>query len=205
MLVARTTSAIDALASSLSRPAVAVTGDVTDPAVAERAADVAESQGGLWGLVNNAGVNVSYEPATELSVQQWQETLDVNLLGAAAFAKTIGKRLAQAGGGGRIINVSSVAGLTGLPNIGPYNATKAALDALTLTMAVELGPAGVLCNSVAPGTIMTEMVAELMETNPVLEERLVAKSPLGRIGATPEAPGQSSFCSPTPRVLSPVR
>lgn len=187
VLVARSTNAIEELAERLPTPATAVAGDVTDPAVAERAAEAALEMGGLWGLVNNAGVNVAYAPTTDLTLEQWDETLRVNLLGAASFAKTIGKRLADAGAGGRIVNISSVASLTGLPNIGPYNATKAALDALTRTMAVELGPAGVLCNSVAPGTIMTEMVQELMDTNPVLKERLVAKSPLGRIGETPEA------------------
>ena len=108
--------------------------------------------------------------------------LRVNLLGAAAFARAVGRALVEAGGGGRIVNLSSIAGLTGLPNIGPYNASKAALDALTRTLAVELGPAGVLCNSVAPGTIATEMVEGLMVANPALRERLVAKSPLGRIG-----------------------
>jgi NAD(P)-dependent dehydrogenase (short-subunit alcohol dehydrogenase family) len=122
-----------------------------------------------------------------MALEKWDETLRVNLLGAASFAKVIGGLLTTTGHGGRIVNVSSIAGLTGLPHIAPYNATKAALDALTRTMAVELGPAGVLCNSVAPGTILTEMVEELMRANPVLEERLVAKSPLGRIGATPEA------------------
>ncbi len=187
VLVARSGDVITKMADELPTPAIAVTGDVADPKVAEHAAEAGESLGGLWGLVNNAGVNIAYQPATELSLEQWDETLRVNLLGAVSFAKTIGGRLAAAGSGGRIVNVSSVAGLTGLPNIAPYNATKAALDALTRTMAVELGPAGVLSNSVAPGTIMTEMVQELMETNPVLEERLVAKSPLGRIGATPEA------------------
>ncbi len=186
VLVARSGDVIEAMAAELPTPAVAVTGDVADPGVAERAALAAEELGGLWGLVNNAGVNIAYQQATELTLEQWDETLRVNLLGAASFAKTIGARLADSGGG-RIVNVSSIAGLTGLPNIAPYNATKASLDALTRTMAVELGPAGVLCNSVAPGTILTEMVQELMEANPVLKERLVAKSPLGRIGATPEA------------------
>ena len=86
-----------------------------------------------------------------------------------------------------MINLGSIAGLTGLPNIGPYNASKAAVDALTRTLAVELGPVGVLCNSVAPGTVGTEMVEGLMAANPALRERLVAKSPLGRIGTVGEA------------------
>ena len=187
VLVARSHEAIEELADELQTPAAVVAGDVTDPDVAERAAAAGGELGVLWGLVNNAGVNIAYEPATEMALEKWDETLRVNLLGAASFAKVIGGRLATTGHGGRIVNVSSIAGLTGLPHIAPYNATKAALDALTRTMAVELGPAGVLCNSVAPGTILTEMVEELMRANPVLEEGLVAKSPLGRIGGTPEA------------------
>ena len=113
--------------------------------------------------------------------------LRVNLLGAAAFSRAVGRALVEAGGGGRIVSLGSIAGLTGLPNIGPYNASKAAIDALTRTLAVELGPYGILCNSVAPGTIATEMVEGLMTANPALRERLVAKAPLGRIGTVPEA------------------
>jgi len=113
--------------------------------------------------------------------------LRVNLLGTAAFSRAVGRHLVETGTAGRIVNVSSIAGLTGLANIGPYNASKAAIDALTRTLAVELGPAGVLCNSVAPGTIATEMVEDLMTANPVLKERLVSKAPLGRIGTVAEA------------------
>jgi NAD(P)-dependent dehydrogenase (short-subunit alcohol dehydrogenase family) len=103
------------------------------------------------------------------------------------LARVVGAALAAAGRGGRIVNLGSIGGLTGLPNIGPYNASKAAIDALSRTMAVELGPAGVLCNSVAPGTIRTEMVDALLVANPALAERLVAKAPIGRVGAPEEA------------------
>ena len=147
----------------------------------------AEALGGLWGVVNNAGINPFYHPVTETPLSEWDEVLRVNLLGTAAFSRAVGRFLTEAGTGGRIVNLSSVAGLTGLPNIGPYNASKAAIDALTRTLAVELGPAGVLCNSVAPGTIATEMVEGLMTANPVLKERLVSKSPLARIGTVAEA------------------
>ena len=132
-------------------------------------------------LVNNAGINPYYHPVIETPLSEWDEVLRVNLLGAAAFARAVGRALADAGGGGRIVNLCSIAGLTGLPNIGPYNASKAALDALTRTLAVELGPAGVLCNSIAPGTIATEMVDGLMTANPALKER---SSPRRRSGAS---------------------
>jgi NAD(P)-dependent dehydrogenase (short-subunit alcohol dehydrogenase family) len=187
VLVARSADALDELAASLAGPVATVAGDVGDTMVAGAALDAAEALGGLWGVVNNAGINPYYHPVVETPLSEWDEVLRVNLLGAAAFARAVGRALVEAGGGGRIINLSSIGGLTGLPNIGPYNASKAALDALTRTLAVELGPAGVLCNSIAPGTIATEMVEGLMIANPALEERLVAKSPLGRIGTVDEA------------------
>ena len=143
--------------------------------------------GGLWGVVNNAGISSSYHPVTETPLSEWDEVLRVNLLGTAAFSRAVARALIEAGTAGRIVSLGSIAGLTGLPNIGPYNASKAAIDALMRTLAVELGPHGILCNSVAPGTIATEMVEGLMTANPALRERLVAKSPLGRIGTVPEA------------------
>jgi glucose 1-dehydrogenase len=187
VLVARSGDALQELAAELEGPSAWVAGDVGDTETADEAVGAGERLGGLWGLVNNAGINPSYHPVTETPLSEWDEVLRVNLLGAAAFARAVGRHLAEAGGGGRIVNLSSIASLTGLPNIGPYNASKAAIDALTRTLAVELGPAGVLCNSVAPGTVGTEMVEGLMAANPALRERLVAKSPLGRIGTVDEA------------------
>jgi glucose 1-dehydrogenase len=187
VLVARSGDALRELAAGLPGPSACVAGDVADPETAREALAAAEGLGRLWGLVNNAGINPYYHPVTETPLAEWDEVLRVNLLGAVALARAVGARLAEAGAGGRIVNLGSIAGLTGLPNIGPYNASKAALDALTRTLAVELGPAGVLCNSVAPGTIGTEMVEGLMAANPALRERLVAKAPLGRIGAVGEA------------------
>jgi NAD(P)-dependent dehydrogenase (short-subunit alcohol dehydrogenase family) len=186
VLVARSGDALAELAADLPGPSAVVAGDVADTEVVREAVAAGEQLGGLWGLVNNAGINPFYHPITETPLSEWDEVFRVNLLGSAAFARAVGRHLSE-GGGGRIVNVSSIGGLTGLPNIGPYNASKAALDALTRTLAVELGPAGVLCNSVAPGTIATEMVEGLMAANPALEQRLVAKSPLGRIGTVPEA------------------
>lgn len=187
VLVARSGEALAELAAGLPGPSALVAGDVADTETAAAALAAAEGLGGLWGLVNNAGINPYYHPVTETPLSEWDEVLRVNLLGAAVLARAVGRQLAEGGHGGRIVNLSSIAGLTGLPNIGPYNASKAAIDALTRTLAVELGPAGVLCTSVAPGTIGTEMVEGLMSANPALRERLVAKSPLGRIGTVAEA------------------
>ncbi len=186
--VARSGDAVRGVLADLPVESRAVVGDVADPAVAERAVHAAGELGSLWALVNNAGISApGYHPVTETSLSEWDEVMRVNVMGAASFARAVGVALVAGGVGGRIVNVSSIAGLTGLPNIAPYSATKAAMDALTRTMAVEMGPFGVCCNSVAPGTIATEMVDALLTANPALKERFVSKTPLGRVGVTDEA------------------
>lgn len=193
VLVARSGDALKELSAQLPGPSAVVVGDVCDSQVVDDAISAGEALGGLWGLVNNAGINPHYRPLTATPLSEWDEVLQVNLLASAMFARALGLYLSEAGGGGRIINVSSIGGLTGLPNIGPYNASKAAMDALTRSLAVELGAVGVLCNSVAPGTIVTEMVDALMEANPALKDKLSSRSPLGRLGGVDEAAGPILF------------
>lgn len=186
--VARSGDAVRKVLADLPTESRAIVGDVADPAVADEAVAAARELGRVWALVNNAGISApGYHPLIETTLAEWDETLRVDLLGAASFARAVGSALVEGGGGGRIVNISSIAGLTGLPNIGPYNAAKAAMDAMTRTMAVELGPAGVCCNSIAPGTIATEMVDGLLTANPALKERFVSKTPLGRVGVTDES------------------
>jgi NAD(P)-dependent dehydrogenase (short-subunit alcohol dehydrogenase family) len=193
VLVARSRDELERLSGELPTPSAVVVGNVADTQTVDEAISAGEALGGLWGLVNNAGIQPPYRPLTATPLASWDEVLQVNLLGAAAFARAMALHLTEAGQGGRIVNVSSIGGLTGLPNIGPYNASKAAMDGLTRTLAVELGPVGVLCNSVAPGTITTEMVSALMEANPALREKLAAKAPLGRLGSVEEAAGPIVF------------
>lgn len=187
VMVARTEDDLRAIASSLPGPCTVVVGDVADPEVPVRAVAAAEEAGGLWGLVNNAGITPYYHPATETTDEEWQHLLEVNLRAAAAFAREGAKAMQARGKGGRIVNLSSIAAFAGLPALVGYNATKAALDAMTRTMAVELGPEGILCNSIAPGTIVTEIVEDLMEQNPPLRDKFVSKTAMGRVGSVPEA------------------
>lgn len=186
--VARTEGDLRRVLDQCDTPTRAVVGDVADPGLPGRAVAAAAELGSLWALVNNAGIGApGYHPLTETPSAEWEKVLRVNLIAAAAFARAVGNALVAGERGGRIVNVSSVAALSGLPNIGPYNATKAALDAMSRTMAVELGPAAVCCNSVNPGTIATEMVDALLTANPPLREKFVNKTALGRVGITDEA------------------
>ena len=187
VLVARTADDLEAVAASLPGPSRVVVGAVEDPAVADRAVAAATELGDLWGLVNNAGISPYYHPATETNDDEWDHILRVNLRAAAGFSRAAIPAMAATGRGGRIVNLSSIAAFAGLPNIVAYNATKAALDAMTRTLAVELGPMGILVNSIAPGTITTELVGELMDANPALAEKFVSKTAMGRVGTVDEA------------------
>lgn len=187
VLVARSEDDLAAVAASLPGPSRVVVGAVEDPALPARAVAAAAEMGDLWGLVNNAGISPAYAPTAETPDDDWQQVLAVNLRAAAAFARAALPAMVEAGRGGRVVNLSSIAAFAGLPNLVAYNATKAALDAMTRTMAVEYGPAGINVNSIAPGTITTEMVQQMMDTNPALAEKFVSKTAIGRVGTVDEA------------------
>ncbi|MGB1376937.1 MAG: SDR family NAD(P)-dependent oxidoreductase [Miltoncostaeaceae bacterium] len=187
VLVARSGDDLATVAASLPGPSRVVVGAVEDPALPTQAVAAAAEMGDLWGLVNNAGISPAYAPTAETSDEEWEQILAVNLRAAAAFARAVLPAMVAAGTGGRIVNLSSIAAFAGLPNLVAYNATKAALDAMTRTMAVEYGPAGITINSLAPGTITTEMVQQMMDTNPALAEKFVSKTAIGRVGSVDEA------------------
>jgi len=187
VLVARSGDDLATVAASLPGPSRVVVGAVEDPALPMQAVAAAAEMGDLWGLVNNAGISPAYAPTAETSDDEWEQILAVNLRAAAAFARAALPAMVAGGAGGRIVNLSSIAAFAGLPNLVAYNATKAALDAMTRTMAVEYGPAGITVNSLAPGTITTEMVRQMMDTNPALAEKFVSKTAIGRVGSVDEA------------------
>ena len=187
VLFARSEDDLATVAASLPGPSRVVVGAVEDPALPMQAVAAAAEMGELWGLVNNAGISPAYAPTAETSDEEWEQILAVNLRAAAAFARAVLPAMVAAGTGGRIVNLSSIAAFAGLPNLVAYNATKAALDAMTRTMAVEYGPAGITVNSLAPGTITTEMVQQMMDTNPALAEKFVSKTAIGRVGSVDEA------------------
>ncbi|MEO2139229.1 MAG: SDR family oxidoreductase [Thermoleophilia bacterium] len=187
VLVARSGDDLATVAASLPGPSRVVVGAVEDQALPIQAVAAAAEMGDLWGLVNNAGISPAYAPTAETSDEEWEQILAVNLRAAAAFARAVLPAMVAAGTGGRIVNLSSIAAFAGLPNLVAYNATKAALDAMSRTMAVEYGPAGITINSLAPGTITTEMVQQMMDTNPALAEKFVSKTAIGRVGSVDEA------------------
>ena len=137
--------------------------------------------GGLWGIVNNAGI-FAKTPLLEIPLEEWDTMMRVNVRSMVQVIQAAAPFLIE-GGGGRIVNQSSMAAKLGTPGESHYAASKAAVGALTRIAAQELGPHGITVNSVCPGYVLTEMGADTRDPEQVAE--WTAKSPLGRL-ATPD-------------------
>jgi 3-oxoacyl-[acyl-carrier protein] reductase len=140
-------------------------------------------------LVNNAGINV-LNAIQEIDAGTWQSMLQVNLSAALQLVKFYGPGMA-ARGWGRILSVSSVLGLVARERRAAYSMTKAALDALTRTAAVEFGPAGVLANSLAPGFVDTDLTR--LNNSPQVLAGIQAAIPLRRLAAPAELAKVAAF------------
>jgi NAD(P)-dependent dehydrogenase (short-subunit alcohol dehydrogenase family) len=141
---------------NLPADAIAVAGDVANEADVERIAETVLAHFGRADvLVNNAGISF-IRPAEETGVAEWRRVLEVNLTGPFLLCRAFGKAM-LARGSGAIVNVASVAGLSGIADRAAYNASKHGLIGLTRTLAAEWGGRGVRCNAVCPGWVKTEM------------------------------------------------
>lgn len=158
--------------------------DVTDPASVTSALEqVTERLGPVDVLVNNAGIVAGGGPLMELPLEVLDAVVAVNLRGTFTVTQAAASRMAAGGRGGSIVNISSIGARQPTPGLGHYEATKAAVDALTRTSALELAPHGIRVNGVAPGPVHTPMTAGLMD-DPQAREAWQSRIPLGKIATT---------------------
>jgi NAD(P)-dependent dehydrogenase (short-subunit alcohol dehydrogenase family) len=164
---------------SSGRKAVAIRVDVTDPASTQ--AMVTQTVGALGAvhiLVNSAGVR-EIIPFLELPFAEWQRVIGTNLSGTFLSSQAVAQYLVKQGKGGKIINLASVAGLTGVPNRAAYVSSKHAVVGLTKEMALELADKNIQVNAVAPGVVQTSMTASYFQ-QPSVMETLKKAHPAGR-------------------------
>ena len=158
--------------------------DVGDKAQVDAcAARVLQVHGRLDVLVNNAGI---FKAADFLEVTEadFDAVLRVNLKGAFLMGQACARAMAAAGRGA-IVNMSSVNGVLAIPSIASYNVSKGGINQLTRVMALALADKGIRVNAVAPGTIATELAAKAVLTSDEARDRILSRTPLGRLG-TPE-------------------
>jgi len=190
VIAARRVDRLEALAArirSASGTAHPVALDVTEPASVKSCFDAAEAALGPIGVViNNAGIT---DPAfiTRMTEAQWRSVMDVNLDGVFRVGQEAARRMVAGGKGGSIVNIASIVGLGAIKTLGAYAASKAAVLALTRTMALELARDKVRVNAIAPGYISTELNDSFWETE--AGKRMIAHVPMRRLGNVGELDG----------------
>ena len=152
--------------------------DVTDEKDWNSAAKLlSKLYGKLDILVNNAGIAMAGKNLEEVTSEEWDRIQEVNSKGVFLGVKTALPYM-KASGGGSIVNISSMAGIVGVPGISAYTASKGAVRLLTKSIAIEYGAHNIRCNSVHPGYIETEMISGLLANSEAMTNRLDI-TPLG--------------------------
>ncbi len=151
---------------------------VLDVSAADEVTEAVRAVGKVDVLVNSAGVVGPNAPLMSISEADWRRTFQVNVDGVFIMCRTVVPGMVERGWG-RVVNIASIAGKDGNPNLSAYSASKAAVIALTKSLAKELATSGVIVNSVAPAVFETPMNSD---TSPDVLERLVSLIPMKRLG-----------------------
>lgn len=175
----------EAAARSLGDAAAFTICDVSDKASATAAVAAAVARfGRLDILVNNAGI---IHPAEflDLAEEDFDRVLRVNLKGAFLCAQAAARQMVAQAAGGAIINLSSVNAVMAIPNQTAYNVSKGGVTQLTRNAALALAPHGIRVNAIGPGSILTDMLAVVMDDE-AAKARILSRTPMGRCGTVEE-------------------
>ena len=152
--------------------------------------------GRVDGLVNNAGI-FKAAPFLDITEADWDAVIGVNLKGHFLVGQAVARQLvaqgAKDGGGGAIVNMSSVNARLTIASIASYNASKGGIDQLTRVMALALADQRIRVNGVAPGTIATELAAKAVLTSEEAKARILSRTPMKRLGEPAEIASVVAF------------
>ncbi len=187
-----------ALAASLAAGGAAVAYEhcnVADKAEVDAALAATLARfGHVDGLVNNAGI-FRAAPFLDIAEADWDAVIAVNLKGSFLVGQAVARHMVTRPGErrGAIVNMSSVNGTLAIPSIASYNASKGAINQLTLVMALSLAGQGVRVNAVAPGAIATELAMNAVLTSDEAKLRIMSRTPMKRLGEPSEIADVCAF------------
>ena len=147
-------------------------------------AEVVAGLGPLDVLVNSAGVPLS-RYALEITGEEWDAVLDVNLKGTFFMSQAMGRHAVSTRRGGSIVSIASTHGMVGFPTAGAYGISKGALVQMTRILAIEWAEHGIRVNAIAPGTVETETRKAVFDAHPDRRQLMIDRIPVKRFG-TPE-------------------
>lgn len=182
-VVGRRKDRLDAVVSEITKAggkALALQADVSTLSDVQKAvASVVDVFGSLDILVNNAGVYIAHDALT-LSEDEWNSVINIDLKGVWLCTKACIPEMLKKGKG-KIINITSIAGLIGFEQSAAYCAAKGGVVNLTREMALDYAPKGILVNAIAPGVIETDMTSPML-SDEKSKQSFLEKTPVGRIG-----------------------
>ena len=186
-------AAVDAAVEGIGERALGFPLDVTSE---QSWADAVSTATSAWErldiLINNAGIAGRSLPALELTLEEWNHVLAIDLTGVWLGCRAVLPGMVAAGYG-RIVNIASIAGKEGNPNASPYSAAKAGVIAVTKSLAKEHATSGVLINCITPAMIETEILKQLTQAH---IDFMTSKIPMGRPGQPSEVAALATFlCS----------
>jgi len=171
--------------------AIAVQGDVAKKADIDRLfAETKKAFGRLDILVNNAGI-YEFSPLDSLTEEHFHKQFNLNVLGLLLVSQAALKLFDSTGGS--VINMSSVVSTMAIPNASVYSGTKGAVDAITRSLASELGPRGIRVNAIRPGMVETEGTHAAGIEGSDMQKAVLAQTPLGRLGQPADIVGTAVF------------
>jgi glucose 1-dehydrogenase len=155
-------------------------------------ADAVSAFGRLDILVANAGI-VHAADFLELDEADFDRVIAVNLKGAFLAGQAAARQMVRQGGGGAIVNMSSVNAVVAIPDQVPYVVSKGGINQLTRVMALSLARHAIRVNAIGPGTILTELAKTAVLGNPAAERKILSRTPLGRLGDPDEVARVAAF------------
>jgi L-rhamnose 1-dehydrogenase len=173
---------------AMGRGAIGVEADVADPETGKKLVSAAvDAFGKVDVLVSNAGI-CPFHSFLDMPVETLRQTMEVNLHGAYFVTQAVANQMVSQGNGGSIIAMSSISALVGGGMQTHYTPTKAGVHSLMQSCAIVLGPHGIRCNSILPGTIATDINKEDLE-DPEKRAYFEKRIPLGRLGEPDDVAG----------------